>query len=127
MKISLTVSSKMKMYHAETMKEFVVDNDVKREYDEQDEEYKKLCEDYSEIIGFAREKDRDRFDKELMLILSEEIKQKEMEVISALQETVKTCYLKNTNGYISFGGFMINPRWFCVIRVEAFKVNISKH
>ena len=82
--------------------------------------------EYTEVIGFERELDKDKFDKELLNELAKQAEQFEMEAVKQVEDTVKQCYLKGTTAYITFGGYMINPKEFCAIRVGGFHAQFSK-
>lgn len=116
----------MTLYHANTMKELRIDKEIEQSYNENSQEYKELCEVYKEIVGFARELDKDEFDKELLKELAKQAEQLEMETIEKIENTVKQCYLNGTTAYILFGGYMINPKEFCAIRIGGFHVQFSK-
>lgn len=116
----------MTLYHANTMKELRIDKEIEQSYDEDSQEYKELCEVYKGIVGFARELDKDEFDKELLKELAKQAEQLEMETIEKIENTVKQCYLHGTTAYILFGGCMINPKDFCAIRIDGFHTQFSK-
>lgn len=116
----------MTLYHANTMKELRIDKEIEQSYNENSQEYKELCEVYKEIVGFARELDKDEFDKELLKELAKQAEQLEMETIEKIENTVKQCYLNGTTAYILFGGYMINPKEFCAIRIGGFHAQFSK-
>ena len=58
----MTVSFKLKMgmtlFHAQTMKELRIDKVIEQSYNEDSQEYKELCKEYTQVIGFARELDK---------------------------------------------------------------------
>lgn len=116
----------MTLYHANTMKELRIDKEIEQSYDEDSVEYKELCKEYTEIIGFARELDKDEFDKELLKELAKQAEQLEMETVKQIENTVKQCYLQGTTAYIMFGGYMINPKEFCAIRIGGFNAYFRK-
>lgn len=116
----------MTLYHANTMKELRIDKKIEQSYDEDSQEYKDLCKEYMEIIGFTRELDKDEFDKELLKELAKQAEQLEMETVKQIENTVKQCYLKGTTAYITFGGYMINPKEFCAIRIDGFHAYFRK-
>ena len=116
----------MTLYHANTMKELRIDKEIEQSYNEDSQEYKELCEVYKEIVGFARELDKDEFDKELLKELAKQAEQLEMETVEQIENTVKQCYLQGTTAYILFGGYMINPKEFCAIRIGGFHAQFSK-
>lgn len=126
MQISFKLTMSMTLYHADTMKELCIDKEIEQCYDENSQEYKELCKEYAEIVGFARELDKDEFDKELLKELAKQAEQLEMETVKQIENTVKQCYLQGTTAYILFGGYMINPKDFCAIRMGGFHVQFSK-
>lgn len=126
MQISFKLIMSMTLYHANTMKELRIDKEVEQSYNEDSQEYKDLCKEYTEVIGFERELDKDKFDKELLNELAKQAKQFEMETVKGIENTVKQCYLQGTTAYITFGGYMINPKEFCAIRIDDFQAQFSK-
>ena len=126
MQISFKLTMSMTLYHANTMKELRIDNEIEQSYNEDSQEYKDLCKEYTEVIGFERELDKDKFDKELLKELAREAEQLEMETVKQIENTVKQCYLQGTTAYIMFGGYMINPKEFCAIRIDGFNAQFSK-
>ena len=126
----MTVSFKLKvgmtLFHAQTMKELRIDKEIEQSYNEDSQEYKELCKEYTQVIGFARELDKDGFDKELLKELAKQAEQLEMETAKKIEDTVKQCYFQGTTAYILFGGYMINPKEFCAIRIDGFHTQFSK-
>lgn len=126
MQISFKLKMSMTLYHANTMKELCIDKEIEQSYDEDSVEYKELCKEYTNIIGFERELDKDEFDKELLKELAKQAEQLEMETVKKIEDTVKQCYLQGTTAYIMFGGYMINPKEFCAIRIGGFNAYFRK-
>ena len=126
MQVSFKLTMSMTLYHANTMKELRIDKEIEQSYNEDSQEYKELCEVYKEIVGFARELDKDEFDKELLKELAKQAEQLEMETVKKIEDTVKQCYFQGTTAYILFGGYMINPKEFCAIRIDGFHTQFSK-
>lgn len=116
----------MTLYHAQTMKELRIDKEIEQSYNEDSQEYKDLCKEYTDVIGFERELDKDEFDKELLKELAKQAEQLDMETVKKIENTVKQCYLHGTSAYIMFGGYMINPKEFCAIRIDGFRAQFSK-
>ena len=108
------------------MKELRIDKEIEQCYDENSQEYKDLCKEYTEVIGFAREIDKTEFDKELMKELAREAKEVQKETIEQIEQVVKNCYYQGTTAYIMFGGYMINPKDFCAIRLDGFDIQFNK-
>ena len=126
MQISFKLKMSMTLYHANTMKELRIDKEIEQSYDEDSQEYKDLCKEYTEVIGFERELDKDEFDKELLKELAKQAEQLEMETVKQIENTVKQCYLQGTTAYIMFGGYMINPKEFCAISIGGFHAQFRK-
>lgn len=116
----------MTLFHAQTMKELRIDKVIEQSYNEDSQEYKELCKKYTQVIGFARELDKTEFDKELMKELAREAKEVQKETIEQIEQVVKNCYYQGTTAYISFGGYMINPKEFCAIRLDGFDIQFNK-
>lgn len=126
MTVSFKLMMGMTLFHAQTMKELRIDKVIEQSYNEDSQEYKELCKEYTQVIGFARELDEDKFDKELLSELSKQAEQLEKERIEQIEDVVKNCYLRGVTAYITFGGYMINPKDFCAIRIDGFRVQFSK-
>ena len=126
MQISFKLTMSMTLYHANTMKELRLDKEIEQSYNEDSQEYKDLCKEYTEVIGFERELDKDKFDKELLNELAKQAEQLEMKTIKRIEDTVKQCYFHGTTAYIMFGGCMINPKDFCAISIGDFHTQFSK-
>lgn len=126
MTVSFKLTMGMTLFHAQTMKELRIDKEIEQSYNEDSQEYKDLCKEYTEVIGFERELDKDEFDKELLKELAKQAEQLEMETVKQIENTVKQCYLQGTTAYIMFGGYMINPKEFCAIRISGFHAQFSK-
>lgn len=126
MNVSFKMTMGMTLYHKYTMKELKISNVIEQSYDENSEEYREVCKRYEGEIGFKREQDVAEYDKMILAILSEEAKEKQMGIVSHIEDVVKNCYYQGTTAYISFGGYMINPNDFCAIRVDGFDIKFSK-
>lgn len=128
MQVSFKVSLSMELLHKLTMQKLVINEDVERVYDEDSEEYTELCNDYCKVIGFSREEDKDRFDKELMKLLAKNSKQVSEEKIKTIVDVVKRTFMYKEEVYsvIMFGGYIINPSDFCAIKVGKIDVSINK-
>lgn len=127
MNVGFELKMSMTLYHSQTMKELKIDKVIKQEYNEESKEYKQMCEDYTEIVGFNREENEDKFDKILLNELVEQAKNVEQETIETIEEVVKNCYYKGATAFITFGGYFINPKDFCAIRLNGFNVEVYKN
>lgn len=128
MQVSFKVSLSMELLHKLTMQKLVINEDIERVYDEDSEEYTELCNDYCNVIGFDREVDKDRFDKELMMLLAKNSKQASEEKIKTIIDVAKRTFMYKEEVYsvIMFGGYIINPKDFCAIKVGKIDVSINK-
>lgn len=128
MQVSFKISLSMELLHKLTMQKLVINEDVERVYDEDSEEYTELCNDYCKTIGFSREEDKDMFDKELMLLLAKDGKQASEEKIKTIIDVAKSTFMYKEEIYsvIMFGGYIINPKDFCAIKVGKIDVSINK-
>lgn len=128
MQVSFKASLSMELLHKMTMQKLVINEDIERVYDENSEEYTELCNDYCNVIGFDREEDKDRFDKELMMLLAKNSKQASEEKIKTIIDAAKRTFMYKEEVYsvIMFGGYIINPKDFCAIKVGKIDVSINK-
>lgn len=126
MKVGVKVKMGMTLFHAQTMKELRIDNVIEKCYDEDSQEYKNICDEYTEVIGFEREEDKVAFDKELLTELAKEVKSVELEKINSIERTIRMCYFNDTSAYVNFAGYIINPKNFCAVRVDEFNVRFLK-
>ncbi len=128
MQVSFKVSLSMELLHKLTMQKLVINEDIERVYDEDSEEYTELCNEYCNLIGFSREEDKDTFDKELMLLLAKNSKQSSEEKIKTIIDVTKRSFMygEKVCSVIMFGGYTINPKDFCAIKVGKIDVSINK-
>lgn len=128
MQVSFKVSLSMELLHKMTMQKLVINEDIERVYDEDSEEYTELCNEYCNLIGFSREEDKNRFDKELMMLLAKNSKQASEEKIKTIIDVTKRTFMYKEEVYsvIMFGGYIINPKDFCAIKVGKIDVSINK-
>lgn len=127
MKIIFELNMGMVLYHKQTMKELTIDNTIKKEYDEYSQEYINLCKEYTEIVGFERETNKDKFDEELIRELIKQEEQIQCETIRRISNVIMGCYKNGDTAYINFAGYIINPNDFCVVRVKEFSYKFKKN
>lgn len=108
-------------------KEIPVNLEIKKEYDENSEEYQNLCREKREAIGFDREEDKDEYDRLMLENMSKDVKEAAKnridEIIEAYKKVVVTGKM---NGYACVGTHIINLSDVSAIQAEDFSVNISK-
>lgn len=127
MKLAVEIVVGISLIHKNTGKEFNLDKCIKQEYDEDSEKYKELVEIYTERIGFERTENKDKFDKELLSIITVDAKKEVMETIDNIMKVVKDVYREGKHGWIEFGGYVLNIEDFSGVCINKFESNFSKH
>lgn len=127
MKLTVEIVVGISLIHKNTGKEFNLDKCIKQEYDEDSEKYKELVETYTERIGFERTENKDKFDKELLSIITAESKRKVIETIDNIMEVVKDVYRTGKHSWIEICGYVLNIEDFSGICINKFESNFSKH
>lgn len=126
MTINVRVSMGMTLYHAQTMKEMKINNVIEQSLDEDSAEFSEMCATYEDVTGFERESNKEEFDKLLVEELIERAKEEQKARVELIENTVRNCYYQGTTAYVTFGGYMINPKEFCAIRVDGFDIQVNK-
>ena len=126
MKLGFRLEASMTLFHKQTMKELNVKQTIAKEYDEDSQEYKELVIMYNDTIGFEREKDEKEYDKQLVVLLSEDAKKNIKESLQAIEKAIKTCYYKDVPAYVEFAGYIINPKDFCAVKVNGIDFHATK-
>lgn len=126
MKLKINIEQKMILYAKDSLKELVVDNSIKQVFDENSEEYKELCNMYGREIKFERKDFPNEYDQIVLKKASKHMQEVQKSTIEKIVEVIKTSFLKGNNSVVEFGGYIINPKDFCAIKVDKFNVNISK-
>lgn len=127
MKLAVEIVVGISLIHKNSGKEFNLDKCIKQEYDENSEKYKELVETYTERIGFERTENKDKFDKELLSIITADAKKEVMETIDNIMKVVKEVYKGGKRGWIEFGGHVLNIEDFSGVCINKFESNFSKH
>lgn len=127
MKLAVEIVIGISLIQKNTGKEFNLDKCIKQEYDENSEKYKELVETYTERIGFERTENKDKFDKELLSIITADAKKEVMETIDNIMKVVKEVYKTGKHGWIEFGGYVLNIKDFSGVCINKFESNFSKH
>lgn len=104
-----------------------VDNEIGVEYNEDSEEYENLCNRYESIIGFDRNKNKEKFDKEILNLLSKDVSNRTKDKIDNIVSTYKMLLTdRSFRGWIEFGGYILNPLDFSAIKFTNFRTHIFK-
>lgn len=127
MNIVIEVKLKMVAYHKLTMQKLNIDKVIRKEYNEDSEEYKTLVEMYEPILDMKREENKSAFD----IKLTEEVgRNAGEELIASVGNIIdvfkKTTENDKTNGWIEFSGCVLNAKDFCAIQIDDYKVRVSK-
>lgn len=126
MKISYEVFVKITLYKKYTDGVVDIDNKIAGEVDEKSEEFKALCMEYENIIGFMREDDPGEFDKKLAMIMSEKLKGSMLEKIEEIKSVFKGCMQPKVTGTCEIFGTAFNPADFCAFKVHAIETRCNK-
>lgn len=127
MELKIVVITEMSLIHRISGKEFVIDKKIEKIYNGDSAEYEELVEQYTEQIGFKRKENEDKFDKELLKILSSIVKKETLGSIDNLIKSVKSAYRDGAKGWIEFGGYILNIQDFSGVSIGKFDVQLSKH
>ena len=104
-----------------------VDNEIGMEYNEDSEEYESLCNRYESIIGFNRNKNKDKFDKELLNIICKDVTDRTKKIMDKIIDVYKKSLTdRDFRGWIEFGGYILNPLDFSAVKFTNFRTQIFK-
>lgn len=127
MKLKIEVTFSMVLYHRKTLNSFAIDRTIKKEYDENSEEYKQLISNYEELTGTKRTKENaDDFDSDLLTYTIEGVKNTQKEQIDKIMDIVYNSYAEGKHCAMSFGGYIVDAAEFCAIKINDFSARISK-
>lgn len=84
MRLDIVIITEMSLIHKNSGKEFVIDKKIEKSYNEDSAEYKELVKLHTEQIGFKREENKDKFDAELLKILSYNMKSEVLKQLTKL-------------------------------------------
>lgn len=104
-----------------------VDNVIGMEYNEDSEEYESLCNRYESVIGFNRNKNKEKFDKEILNLLSKDVSNRTKDKIDNIVAVYKKSLTdRDFRGWIEFGGYILNPLDFSAVKFANFRTHIFK-
>ena len=104
-----------------------VDNEIGVEYNEDSEEYESLCNRYEGIAGFDRNKNKDKFDKELLNIICKDVTDRTKKIMGKIVDVYKKSLTdRDFMGWIEFGGYILNPLDFSAVKFTNFSTHIFK-
>lgn len=104
-----------------------VDNEISVEYNEDSEEYESLCNRYESIVGFDRNKNKDKFDKELLNIICKDVTDRTKKIMDKIIDVYKKSLTdRDFRGWIEFGGYILNPLDFSAVKFTNFRTHIFK-
>ena len=126
MNIVIEVKLKMVAYHKLTMQKLNIDKVIRREYNEDSEEYKTLVEMYEPVFNMKREENKGDFDAKLAESIGKDAGEQLIESVEKIAKVYKETILNDKNGWIEFGGCVLNAKDFCALQVEDYKVRVSK-
>lgn len=126
MNIVIEVKLKMVAYHKLTMQKLNIDKVIRREYNEDSEEYKTLVEMYEPVFNMKREENKGDFDAKLAESIGKDAGEQLIESVEKIAKVYKETILNDKNGWIEFGGCVFNAKDFCALQIEDYKVRVSK-
>lgn len=128
MKLTVQVEMKMVLYNKNNMEPLIVENKIEQSWEEGSTEYKAVCEKYEGEIGkrTGTQKDLDQYDKKMLLLLSEEIKENMLESARVVLDVIKKSFTKQYDAYVEYAGYIINPTEFCACKVMPPRVRVVK-
>lgn len=104
-----------------------VDNEIGMEYNEDSEEYENLYNRYESIIGFDRNKNKEKFDKEILNLLSKDVSNRTKDKIDNIVAVYKKSLTdRDFRGWLEFGGYILNPLDFSAVKFANFRTHIFK-
>lgn len=126
MNIVIEVKLKMVAYHKLTMQKLNIDKVIRREYNENSEEYKTLVEMYEPVFNMKREENKDDFDAKLAESIGKDVGEQLIESVEKIAKVYKETILNDKNGWIEFGGCVFSAKDFCALQIDDYKVRVSK-
>ena len=126
MNIVIEVKLKMVAYHKLTMQKLNIDKVIRKEYNEESEEYKTLVENYEPIFDMKREGNKSAFDTKLAESLGKDAGEELIAIVEKIVAVYKETITRNKTGWVEFGGCIFNATDFCAIQIDDYKVRVSK-
>lgn len=120
MKLSISLHMAMILYNKTNMEPLKVEKAVKKEWEENSEEYKALCSHYRDVIGYDRGntcQQKDKYDKKVLKMAADDAKRNMLDTVNMIEDIIRQCYTKKIGAYIEYAGYIINPADFCAIKV----------
>lgn len=127
MKLVVKIESETELMHI-TGKQVILSDSITKEFDEFSEEYKMLCDEYKNLVGFEREENKDEFDKKLLMIIIAEIKLEKQKAFDKILEVVNKIYQnpQKYDGYVQIQGAVIRVKDFSYFRIKKFDTRVYK-
>lgn len=127
MKLVAKIESETELMHI-TGKQVILSDSITKEFDEFSEEYKMLCDEYKNLVGFEREENKDEFDKKLLMIIIAEIKLEKQKAFDKILEVVNKIYQnpQKYDGYVQIQGAVIRVKDFSYFRIKKFDTRVYK-
>lgn len=126
MNIVIEVKLKMVAYHKLTMQKLNIDKVIRKEYNEDSEEYQKLVEMYEPVFDMKREENKSDFDTKLAESVGKDAGEQLIELVEKIAKVYKETILNDSNGWIEFSGCIFNAKDFCALQIDDYKVRVSK-
>lgn len=88
------------------------------------EEMEKVAEEYD--IEVNADSNSPDYEKKLIEAISEMLRLKAVDRVNKISDTLREIYLKDMNGVIELGGYMLNAKEFCGVKIQRVAVDIKE-
>ena len=88
------------------------------------EEMERVAEEYD--IEINVDSNSSEYEKKLIEAIGEMLRLKAVDRVNKISDTLREIYLKDMNGVIELGGYMLNAKEFCCIKIQRIAVDIKE-
>lgn len=88
------------------------------------EEMERVAEEYDVEINV--DSNSPEYEKKLVEAIGEMLRLKAVERVNKISDTLREIYLKDMNGVIELGGYMLNAKEFCGMKIQRIAVDIKE-
>lgn len=88
------------------------------------EEMERVAEEYDVKINV--DSNSPEYEKKLVEAIGEMLRLKAVERVNKISDTLREIYLKDMNGVIELGGYMLNAKEFCGMKIQRIVVDIKE-
>lgn len=88
------------------------------------EEMERIAEEYD--IEVSVDSNSPDYEKKLVEAIGEMLRLKAVVRVNKISDTLREIYLKDMNGVIELGGYMLNAKEFCGMKIQRVAVDIKE-